>query len=82
MKSTGRVRKLDELGRIVIPMEIRNTFDINSRDALEIFTEDDRIVLKKYEPCCIFCGSPKDNILYNDKRICKDCANKIKESLN
>lgn len=82
MKSTGIVRKLDELGRIVIPMEIRNTFDINSRDSLEIFTEDDKIVLKKYEPCCIFCGSSKDNFLYNDKRVCKECANKIKESLS
>ena len=82
MKSTGIVRKLDELGRIVIPMEIRTILDINAKDALEIFTEDDKIVLKKYEPCCIFCGSPKDNFLYNDKRICKDCANKIKESFN
>lgn len=82
MKSTGIVRKVDELGRIVIPMEIRNTLDIKSRDSLEIFTDEDKIVLKKYEPCCIFCGSSTGNVLYNNKRVCKKCVDKLKDLLD
>ena len=57
MKSTGMVRKIDELGRIVIPIEIRNTMGLECRDALEIFTEGDRIVLTKYQPTCLFCSN-------------------------
>ena len=60
MKSTGVVRKIDELGRIVLPIEIRNNLDIKSRDAVEIFVDEDKIVLKKYEPACIFCGNASD----------------------
>lgn len=56
MKSTGVVRKLDELGRIVLPIELRRTLDISVRDTLEIFVEDDKIILKKYHPACIFCN--------------------------
>lgn len=58
MKSTGIVRKIDELGRIVLPIEIRNTLDIKPKDSIEIFVDDDKIVLKKYQPSCIFCGIP------------------------
>ena len=77
MKSTGMVRKIDELGRVVIPMEIRSTFDINPKDSLEIFTEGDRIILKKYRPSCVFCGNA-DNVVYlEDKRICRSCIEKI-----
>lgn len=57
MKSTGIVRKIDELGRIVLPIEIRNTLDIKPKDSIEIFVDDDKIVLKKYQPSCIFCGN-------------------------
>ena len=78
MKSTGIVRRMDELGRIVLPMEIRNTFDINAKDPLEIFVEDDKIILKKYEPCCIFCGNASDNVMLNNKRVCKNCLEKLK----
>ena len=78
MKSTGIVRRMDELGRIVLPMEIRNTFDINAKDPLEIFVEDDKIILKKYEPCCIFCGNASDNVMLNNKRVCKKCIEKLK----
>ena len=78
MKSTGIVRRIDELGRIVLPMEIRNTFDINAKDPLEIFVEDDKIILKKYEPCCIFCGNASDNVMLNNKRVCKKCIEKLK----
>ena len=77
MKSTGIVRKVDELGRIVLPMEIRNTLDINPKDPLEIFVENDQIVLRKYEPCCVFCGSTSDNVLLNSKRVCRACIEKL-----
>ena len=80
MNSTGITRKVDDLGRIVLPMEIRNKFNINPKDSLEIFIDDDKIVLKKYQPCCIFCGNTSDNILYKDKRICRKCVEKLKNS--
>ena len=57
MKSTGIIRKIDELGRIVLPIELRRTLDIAERDELEIYLDDDKVVLKKYEPSCIFCNS-------------------------
>ena len=57
MKSTGIIRKVDELGRIVLPIEIRKILDIKQKDAVEIFTDNDRIVLQKYQPACIFCNS-------------------------
>ena len=57
MKSTGIVRKVDELGRIVLPIELRRTLDIDVKDALEIYVEGSQIILKKYEPACVFCGS-------------------------
>ena len=78
MKSTGIVRKMDELGRIVLPMEIRTTFDINAKDALEIFVEDDCIILRKYQPSCVFCGNADNVVYFNNKRICADCLEKIK----
>lgn len=79
MKSTGMVRKVDELGRIVLPIEIRKTLDIQQKDALEIFVDEDRIVLQKYQPACIFC-SQVDNIVYfNGKRVCAACLEKMKE---
>ena len=73
MKSTGIVRKIDELGRIVLPIEIRNTMDIKNRDSIEIFVSDDRIILKKYEPACLFCGNADDVAFFKGKLICKDC---------
>ena len=79
MKSTGIVRKLDDLGRIVLPIELRRTLDIAERDELEIFMEDDRIVLKKYEPACVFCSSEQGLISYRGKNVCQECARKIAE---
>ncbi len=79
MKSTGIVRKVDELGRIVIPSEIRNKFDIAVKDPIEIFTDGSSIVLKKFEPNCIFCGSNKNLAKYKEKLICQKCATKISE---
>ena len=79
MKSTGIIRKVDDLGRIVLPIELRRTLDIAERDELEIFMEDDRIVLKKYEPACVFCSSEQGLISYRGKNICQECAKKIAE---
>ena len=73
MKSTGIVRKMDNLGRIVIPIELRRTLEIAERDSVEIYVEDDRIILKKYEPACIFCGDANDVIHYKGKNICHKC---------
>ena len=60
MRSTGIVRRIDQLGRVTIPMETRNILGIKVNDSLEIFTEDNMIILKKYQPCCIFCGNARD----------------------
>jgi len=79
MKSTGIIRKVDDLGRIVLPIELRRTLDIAERDELEIFMEDDRIVLKKYEPACVFCSSEQGLVSYRGKNICQECARKIAE---
>ncbi len=79
MKSTGIVRKVDELGRIVLPIELRRTLDIAERDALEIYVDEDRIILKKYLPACLFCGNAKDIVDYKGKNICPDCLKAIKE---
>ncbi len=73
MKSTGIVRRIDELGRIVLPIELRNKMDIKTRDSIEIFVDEDRIVLKKYEPACLFCGNADDVILYRGKLVCRKC---------
>lgn len=71
MKSTGIVRKVDELGRVVLPIELRRNLDINEKDALEIFVDDERIILKKYEPADIFNGSMDDLIDYKGKKVSK-----------
>ena len=67
MKATGIVRKVDELGRIVLPIEMRRTLDIAERDELEIFMEKDQVVLRKYEPACIFCGADRKLVVYHEK---------------
>ncbi len=77
MKSTGIVRKVDELGRIVIPIELRRTLDIEIKDALEIYVDRDQIILKKYEPACLFCGNARDVQNYKGKNICQDCLESI-----
>ena len=77
MKSTGIVRKVDELGRIVTPIELRRTLDIEIKDALEIYVDKDQIILKKYEPACIFCGNAREITNYKGKNICKECLAEI-----
>ena len=73
MRALGVVRKIDELGRVVIPVEVRRRFGIDVKDSVEIYIDDnDSIILKKYEPACIFCGDAKDVFNYNGKNICKN----------
>lgn len=79
MKNIGIVRKVDDLGRIVIPKELRSTLYISEKDALEIYTEGEQIILKKYEPCCIFCGEAKEVINFKGKNICKSCLKELKK---
>ena len=80
MKSTGIVRKVDELGRIVLPIELRRTLDIVEKDAIEIYVEGASIILKKYEPTCIFCGDAKNVINYKGKNICSSCLKELKKA--
>ncbi len=79
MKSTGIIRKVDDLGRIVLPIELRRTLDIAERDELEIFMENDRIILQKYEPACIFCTSSRGLVQYRGKNVCRECVKKLAE---
>ncbi len=80
MKSTGIVRKVDELGRVVIPVELRRTMRIAEKDALEIYVDDEKIILKKYEPACVFCGSAGNTIIFRNKNICLDCIDLMKNA--
>ena len=79
MKSTGIVRKVDELGRIVLPIELRRTLDISEKDALEIYVEGDSIILRKYQAACVFCEGTKRIVSYRGKNVCPDCVAKLKE---
>ena len=79
MKSTGMVRMVDHLGRIVLPIEIRKILDIKQKDALEIFTDNDKIILQKYQPACVFCNNIENIVYFNGKRVCANCVEKLKE---
>ena len=77
MKNTGMVRRLDDLGRVVIPKELRNVRDIKEGDPIEILTDEDMICLRKYEPRCKFCGSTEQILEVEGIHICRNCGNKI-----
>lgn len=79
MKSTGIIRKVDDLGRIVLPIELRRMLDIAERDELEIYIENDHIILQKFEPACIFCGGSRGLIRYQEKNVCQDCIQRMSE---
>ncbi|WP_061342897.1 AbrB/MazE/SpoVT family DNA-binding domain-containing protein [Clostridium botulinum] len=79
MKSTGIVRRVDQLGRVVLPIELRKTLNISERDSLEIFVEGEQIILNKYEPSCVFCGQAKNVINHKGKNICESCLEEIKQ---
>ena len=81
MKSTGIVRKVDELGRIVLPIELRRTLGIEEKDRIEIFVDGESIILRKHQPACIFCDNAKDIINYKGKNICPDCIRAMNEKL-
>ncbi len=80
MKDTGIVRKIDEMGRLVLPKEMRTKMNINNGDEIEFYAEDDRIILRKFEPSCLFCGSETMVTEYKGKRICAECLAEIKRN--
>lgn len=80
MKSTGIVRKVDELGRIVLPIELRRTLGIAERDPLEIYVDGTSIVLKKFQDSCVFCDSSADVVNFKGKNICAECLKELSES--
>jgi len=82
LKSTGVVRKTDELGRVVIPIELRRNMDIRYKDPLEIYTSGEYIILQKYQPACIFCGEAGEIINYQGKNICKKCLVELASDSN
>lgn len=77
MKATGIVRKVDELGRIVVPIELRRTLNIEEGDPLEIFVDGEEVVLRKYEPGCVFCGNAKYVVGFKGKKVCTNCIKDI-----
>ena len=81
MKSTGIVRRIDKLGRVTLPTELRKIFNINERDPLEMFVDDNVIILKKYETSCVFCGSSNNLKELGSKSVCEDCAKYIKNKM-
>ena len=77
MKSTGIVRKIDGLGRVVLPIELRRLMSLEDNASLEIFVVGDEIVLKKYEPACMFCGESSDITTFNGKKLCASCLREL-----
>lgn len=77
IKSTGIVRRVDGLGRVVIPIELRHTLGITEKDALEIYVDQEKIILKKYEPACVFCGNAEDVHNFKGKNVCRECASAL-----
>ncbi|MDH4138967.1 MAG: AbrB/MazE/SpoVT family DNA-binding domain-containing protein [Coriobacteriia bacterium] len=80
MRDTGIVRRVDDLGRIVIPMELRRTLGINVKDPMAIMVEGNRIILEKHKDVCSICGSPNDIATVKDRPICSDCVRTIRTS--
>lgn len=80
MKTTGIVRQMDSLGRIVLPIELRRTLDIAQKDYLEIYVEGNQIILQKYEPTCVFCENSKDIMVFKGKNVCPECLAELKKS--
>lgn len=78
MKSTGIVRKVDELGRIVLPIELRRNLGIEEKDSLEIYVEGNSVILRKYAPSCIFCDDATDVINFKGKNVCPKCLAELK----
>lgn len=81
MKATGIVRRVDELGRIVMPIELRRTLDIAVKDSMEIFVEGERIILRKYNPACVFCGELDGAVTFRGKLVCENCRTRLHEDM-
>jgi transcriptional pleiotropic regulator of transition state genes len=79
MKATGIVRRIDDLGRIVIPKEIRRTLGLNEGDPMEMFVDEDKVIISLYNPGCIICGGMEEIAIINGKRMCSACIKRIKE---
>lgn len=79
MKATGIVRSLDSLGRIVLPIELRRTLDMGDKAPLEIYVDGESIILRKYEPSCVFCGNAEGLEVFHGKNVCGDCVAEIEE---
>ncbi|MDI3327348.1 MAG: AbrB/MazE/SpoVT family DNA-binding domain-containing protein [Alicyclobacillaceae bacterium] len=79
--STGLVRRLDQLGRVVLPMELRRIWDIRPKDALEIYVDQDRIVLKRYEPGCVFCNTVDNTFRFKGHHICSSCKEELQKAV-
>ena len=77
MKATGMVRKVDELGRLVLPIEMRRVLDIAEKDPVEIYVEGDKIILRKFQPFCLFCGSNENIVSHENKHVCIDCIQRL-----
>lgn len=77
MKATGIVRKVDDLGRIVLPIELRRSLGIDVKDPIEIYVDEDTIILRKHDPACVFCGGTKDIVNFRGKNVCADCAKEL-----
>lgn len=82
MKSTGIVRRIDDLGRVVIPKELRRTLGVAEGDPLEIFVEGDKVILRKYQPGCYFCDSTEGLQSFHGKPICINCIAKAAKLQN
>jgi AbrB family transcriptional regulator, transcriptional pleiotropic regulator of transition state genes len=82
MRPIGIVRKVDELGRVVIPIELRRSLKIDEKDPLEIYVAGEKIYLAQYKPACIFCGSTTDIVHFKGKNICRSCLKSAKEFVN
>lgn len=78
---TAIIRRVDELGRVVLPIELRRMMDIEERDQLEITMQEDQIILRKYQPSCIFCGAEDDLIPFRSKRVCRSCLSTLSQEL-
>ena len=79
MKSTGIVRKVDELGRIVLPVELRRCLGIEVKDPIEIYVDGDGIILRKYQAACVFCGSVRNTVEFRGRNVCPECIEKLRE---
>ena len=80
MRAIGVVRKIDKLGRVVLPVELRRAFNIAIKDPVEIYTDNDCIIIKKYNPQCIFCGEAHNVRHFNGKNICPSCMKEIADA--